>query len=221
MRAIESGSSGERQAAVPLQQPGGGEGRQRLPPPPLQQAEGEGGVHLAHAELQPAAGGVEVEAAAAAHLDAVGQLLLGGGEEALDLEEVPLPDHRVELADDLVAVPLLDQLEVDVPAAARPHALRLPHHPDGGEGLAEELAHLPAELGDAVGGLEERQNGQTGLPEPVNGTTSVPSTELSGIDSAHSIAFFSPAVSLVRNSTASSRSRNRRQMKVCPAGAVK
>ena len=87
------------------------------------------------------------------------------------MQVVALPDHRVELADDLVALPLLDQLEVDVAAAARPHALRLPHHPDGGEGLAEEVADLPAELGDAVGGLEERQNGQTGLPEPVSGRT--------------------------------------------------
>src|SRR3954463_9998881 len=178
MRATASGRSGSGRARVFFpRRPGGGGGAERPPPPPLEQAEGEGGVHLAHAELQPAAGRIEVEAPPAADLDAVDELLLGGGEQPLDLEEVRLPDHGVELGRDLVPVPLLDQLEVDVAAGARPHALRLADHPDGGEGLAEEVLHLTAELGDAVGGLEEGQNGQARAPSD---TTSALSTSRGG-----------------------------------------
>ena len=129
MRAIESGRSASGRPRLRSSRPGGGERRQRLPPPPLQQAEGEGRVHLAHAELQPAARGVEVEAAAAAHLDAVGRARCSeAARRRWTLSEVALPDHRVELADDLVALALLDQLEVEVPAArsAAPAAPRPP-----------------------------------------------------------------------------------------------
>jgi hypothetical protein len=126
-------------------------------PPPLELAQGEGRVHLAHAELQPPAGGEEVEVAAAAHLDAIGQALPRGSEQARHPLVVGLPDHRLELAQDLVAGALLDQLEVEVAARARPGALHLSHHPDRGEGLAHHVPHLGAQLGDRVGGLEERE----------------------------------------------------------------
>jgi hypothetical protein len=63
------------------------------------------------------------------------------------------PDDRRERADDLVALALLDQVEVLVPRRARPQARDLARDPDRGEGLAQELLHLAPEPGDAVGRL--------------------------------------------------------------------
>src|SRR5262249_46899997 len=82
----------EGEGAVAVEEARGGQGGQGLAPPPFELAEGKGGVDLAHAELQAPAGGVEVDAAAAADLDPVADLLVRRPKEPPDAGEVRLPD---------------------------------------------------------------------------------------------------------------------------------
>ncbi len=160
MRGDEADAQRQRrelQAAVLLHQAGGGEGGESLLPPPRQQAEGEQRVHLAHGHLQASARRIELDGGEAAHRHPLGQLLAALAQLAMEALQVGAPDDRFELADDLVAVPLLHQLEVEVPVAARPQPLHLAHHPDAGEGLAEEGAHLLPQLRDGVRLQGERE----------------------------------------------------------------
>ncbi len=92
------------------------------------------------------------------------RLLAGAGEQRPHPGEIPAPENAVEATDDLVALSLFHQLEVEVAVGVRLEALELPRHPDRGHRLGEQILDLAAERRDRVGGLE-------GAEGHVSGTT--------------------------------------------------
>ena len=117
---------------------------------------GEDRVEVSHTQAQAALRRVEIEVGAAADRQAVGDRLAGGGENAAQALGVAAPEDGLDLADDLVAGALLDEIEVEMAAAQR-RTLHLAGHPHRAKGFAEKVAHLGAEARDGVRFLEEWQ----------------------------------------------------------------
>lgn len=74
-----------------------------------------------------------------------------GFEQPADALVIAAPSDRVDLAYDLIAVALFDELEIEVTALAGLDPLYLADNPDRGEGVRQDVANLAAQLGDGVG----------------------------------------------------------------------
>ena len=180
-------------------------------------AEAEDRIDLAHLDLEPSAGGIEVDGDPAAQEEAVGELLAGGGKRPAHPAELSFPDDRVETPGNPALLTRLDQIEIEMARAREPRFLYLARHPDRLERRSEQRLDLAPELGDRVGGFEARQgHGRGGYWNDFSSLA-----EARGKVSAHSCAFRSPGCRRSRKAAASLRLEKRRQMKVCPAGAVK
>lgn len=82
-------------------------------------------------------------------------------EQLADALVIAAPGDRVDLAYDLIAIALFDELEIKVAALARFDPLYLADDPDRGKGVRQDIANLAAELGDGVG---LRSEGERRLP---------------------------------------------------------
>ena len=141
---------GKRELAVAVQKTGGLESLEGLSAPLGEETERKNRIDLPHHQLQPTKGAIEVDPCPTSNLLTLGELLPAVGEEASDLLVVVSPRDRLELADDLIFLSLLDELEVEVPALGYAQPIDFPGHPDGGIGLPQEIPDLTAQCADRV-----------------------------------------------------------------------
>jgi hypothetical protein len=81
----------------------------------------------------------------------LGQFLSALCQQSPNPTIVGTPRHSLQFPDDLVGVTLLDQLEIEVSAAAFPDAVDLAGHPDVRVGLLQEVSNLATDGRDAIG----------------------------------------------------------------------
>ncbi len=155
-QAQTQGELWQRLFSVAFHEPRRCQGSEGFTAAQLEMAEGKERIDIADDELQATGWGIEIELAATTDLYSVDDLLPALGQDLADAGMISPPQDGIQLADDGIALPFFDQLEVKMTALCEAWSLYLSDHPNRGKGLGENLANLFGQLRNAVGGLAER-----------------------------------------------------------------
>ena len=80
---------------------------------------------------------------------------------------IATPDNSIDLADDAIGATFLYQLEIEMPALARPSALHLTCDPNSIESVSNDLSDLLGQLSNRVGGIV-REPGGVAPPQEIS-----------------------------------------------------
>ena len=142
---------GQGHLSVELQQAANFQADQNLPPALCQQTRREDRIDLPDHELCSAEGWIEIHTASTTNGLPLDDLQARLGELLANSLVVRAPYDGFQLALDLVAVTLFDELEIEMTPLGDPDAIDLSRHPNFREGLAEKIPQVCAQLGDPVG----------------------------------------------------------------------